>query len=61
MSLRRGAMDLRDLPPKRPLLPLDNVPAMDRRALGDFGLVRARRRAEDPVLRLARFMNEERD
>jgi hypothetical protein len=53
-------MDLRDLPQSRPLLPLHNVPAMDRRALGDFGLVRARRRAEDPVSRLARFMNEER-
>jgi hypothetical protein len=47
MSLRRGAMDLRDLPQSRPLLPLHDVPAMDRRALRDLGLVRARRRAVD--------------
>ena len=40
-------MDLRDLPQSRPLLPLHDVPAMDRRPLRDLGLVRARRRAVD--------------
>jgi len=42
-----SAMDLRDLPQSRPLLPLHDVPAMDRRPLRDLGLVRARRRAVD--------------